>query len=546
MTVKLKPRSRTAARTDSRNTLWCMASRWRAADFVRHPQRSERLQRRSGKGITDIREGTENRATHQSLLKHCSLGTTFGIVSRKSMLEPEVGKKHYSVETHSKIQVTERTDGKESGVLTSRKERQAMSSSINTGKGQRYCMMVTTAYAKMWKGLIERLLAFVLPESLQPIPKSHHGPQGPRYMYPYPVLGAFCFLHRCRLDSWLHIANSDSDSFTAGTPAMCGHAQGENCMNKTATLCEFVKNMLLSGSVAWSLSARKIFLTCLQHKINTFVNDHATVSLKWLLDQVIKRGLDVGHLLRVKHKATGAIQTKEVQSASKEESLQLPKNACEGRSQGGAVCNQEMTEDSRGESLMHLMRGAPGSIEVCATTCASPRRLVLYSHFLAHARTLPISTTPNNTKGAPPPLSGLHRQRQEHPHVEAECIRAAALRKAGIEPHNTIDRYPQPVKHPARIVAGKWPPRRSSGVASSRASSIDCISVYPLALEGIDLFDHPLARRIAVGHVAACVYVLYLKGMAPIDTPDVFPLKLTGMCEVEDVLPEPQLSILSV
>jgi hypothetical protein len=50
------------------------------------------------------------------------------------MLEPEVGKKHYSVETHSKIQVTERTDGKESGVLTSRKERQAMSSSINTGK----------------------------------------------------------------------------------------------------------------------------------------------------------------------------------------------------------------------------------------------------------------------------------------------------------------------------------------------------------------------------------------------------------------------------
>ncbi|KAJ7845031.1 hypothetical protein B0H14DRAFT_2584922 [Mycena olivaceomarginata] len=454
-------------------------------------------------------------------------------------------------------------------------------------------------------------------------------------MYPYPVLGAFCFLHRYRLDSWLHIANSDSDSFTAGTPAMCGHAQGENCMNKligeihsttqlfnglnecsenqstdeliqshqallihldiepsehvsviiplsmlflgkfttqlslfhktevfqlpnevksrirrrnfvyftkprffdcptkrnhgTATLCEFVKNMLLSGSVAWSLSARKIFLTCLQHKINTFVNDHATVSLKWLLDQVIKRGLDVGHL-RVKHKATGAIQTKEVQSASKET--------------GESTTPQKCT--SRGESLMHLMRGAPGSTEVCATTCASPRRLVLYSHFLAHARTLPISTTPNNTKGAPPPLSGLHRQRQEHPHVEAECIRAAALRKAGIEPHNTIDRYPQPVKHPARIVAGKWPPRRSSGVASSRASSIDCISVYPLALEGIDLFDHPLARRIAVGHVAACVYVLYLKGMAPIDTPDVFPLKLTGMCEVEDVLPEPQLSILSV
>jgi hypothetical protein len=62
------------------------------------------------------------------------LGTTFGIVSRKSILEPEVGKKHYSVETHSKIQVTERTDSKESGVLTSRKERQAMSSSINTGK----------------------------------------------------------------------------------------------------------------------------------------------------------------------------------------------------------------------------------------------------------------------------------------------------------------------------------------------------------------------------------------------------------------------------
>jgi hypothetical protein len=41
-------------------------------------------------------------------------------------------------------------------------------------------MMVTAPYAKMWKGLIERLLAFALPESLQPIPKSHHGPQGPR------------------------------------------------------------------------------------------------------------------------------------------------------------------------------------------------------------------------------------------------------------------------------------------------------------------------------------------------------------------------------
>ncbi|KAJ7840418.1 hypothetical protein B0H14DRAFT_3458168 [Mycena olivaceomarginata] len=81
-------------------------------------------------------------------------------------------------------------------------------------------------------------------------------------------------------------------------------------------------------------------------------------------------------------------------------------------------------------------------------------------------------------------------------------------------------------------------------LVTSLRTAIDHITVYRLALEGIDLVGYPLTQRIAISRIGACVYIPCLKGMAPIDTPDVFPLMFIGMWEVEDVLPEPQLSIL--
>ncbi|KAK6977354.1 hypothetical protein R3P38DRAFT_2666811, partial [Favolaschia claudopus] len=41
--------------------------------------------------------------------------------------------------------------------------------------------------------------------------------------------------------------------------------------------------------------------------INTFNNDGAHISIKWLIQQVTQRGLDVRHLLRVRHAATGTV-----------------------------------------------------------------------------------------------------------------------------------------------------------------------------------------------------------------------------------------------
>ncbi|KAJ7440881.1 hypothetical protein FB451DRAFT_1344062 [Mycena latifolia] len=41
--------------------------------------------------------------------------------------------------------------------------------------------------------------------------------------------------------------------------------------------------------------------------INDFANDQAHVSVKWLIEQVTKRGIAVRHLLRVKHTSAGSI-----------------------------------------------------------------------------------------------------------------------------------------------------------------------------------------------------------------------------------------------
>ncbi|KAJ7820499.1 hypothetical protein B0H13DRAFT_1660852 [Mycena leptocephala] len=44
-----------------------------------------------------------------------------------------------------------------------------------------------------------------------------------------------------------------------------------------------------------------------EHMINTFENDNAHVSIRWLIQQVSQRGLEVRHLLRVRHTATGTL-----------------------------------------------------------------------------------------------------------------------------------------------------------------------------------------------------------------------------------------------
>ncbi|KAJ7306987.1 hypothetical protein DFH08DRAFT_720237, partial [Mycena albidolilacea] len=44
------------------------------------------------------------------------------------------------------------------------------------------------------------------------------------------------------------------------------------------------------------------------HMLNTFNNDKAHISVKWLIQLVTKRGLSVRHLPLVKHESTGASQ----------------------------------------------------------------------------------------------------------------------------------------------------------------------------------------------------------------------------------------------
>ncbi|KAK7020954.1 hypothetical protein R3P38DRAFT_2534900 [Favolaschia claudopus] len=41
--------------------------------------------------------------------------------------------------------------------------------------------------------------------------------------------------------------------------------------------------------------------------ISTFDNDNTHVSLQWLIQQVTQHGLEVRHLLRVRHAASGAL-----------------------------------------------------------------------------------------------------------------------------------------------------------------------------------------------------------------------------------------------
>ncbi|KAJ7778921.1 hypothetical protein B0H16DRAFT_1300474 [Mycena metata] len=41
--------------------------------------------------------------------------------------------------------------------------------------------------------------------------------------------------------------------------------------------------------------------------INTFENDRAYISTKWLLRQIVQRGLQVKHLIRITHRATSTV-----------------------------------------------------------------------------------------------------------------------------------------------------------------------------------------------------------------------------------------------